>query len=346
MRSGKIFILLATILLHLLMQACSYHDVDSPPPTVITAPVTEITFTSSTSGATVAYLGKPPITIRGVCWSQSPLPTVADFKTEEGAGAGSFVSVLTGLSPATTYYVRAYVITKKGIFYGDVRSFTTNITVTLDVIKDTSIFNNLAGNSVEKDYGAGGSQLLRVGYSASEDAYGRTLVQFDLSSLPSTAIIDSVLLKFSAGKSGTNPPKIYVYRLTQSWTEGTTTEGCVYYGSCQPMGAPVAPDGTDATWINTSNLSNPWNAPGGTFVASPSATSSDLYATVDQFTSSGLMDDVAQWIADPSTNFGWILKVDEPTVLTPGSLKRYVSREAILDPNYPAEKPKLIVVYH
>jgi hypothetical protein len=110
------------------------------------------------------------------------------------------------------------------------------------------------------------------------------------------------------------------------------------------MGTPIASGGTDATWINTSNLSNPWDTPGGTFIATASATSTD--DAREQFSSSGLIDDVTKWVTDPSTNFGWILKVDEPNVLASGSLKRYVSKDAVLDPAYPAESPKLIIVYH
>ena len=226
-------------------------------------------------------------------------------------------------------------------------SFTTTVaTIELIAIKDTSIFNNLAGDSPQKDYGAGGSELLRVGYSLSEDAYARTLIQFDLTVIPSSAVIDSVSLQFTTGKSGINQSEIYMYRLTQEWSEGTTTEGCDYYSSCQTMGSPIASTGTDATWINTMNTTSPWNTTGGTFVSTVSATSGDPNATLDLFISATMINDVRGWVTNPSSNFGWILKINEPSVTTSGALKRYVSRNAVLDPLYPATKPTLTVVYH
>ncbi len=295
----------------------------------------------------ITYQTSAGIITRGVCWSTSPSPTIDDSKTQDGTGTGQYSSTLKNLAPSTKYYVRAYATTSAGTFYGDEVQFTTTVaTVVLDAIKDTSIFNNLAGDSPQKDYGAGGSQLLRVGYSMSEDTYGRTLIQFDLSTIPTNATIDSVGLQFSTGKSGTNVQKIYVYRLTQAWTEGTTTEGCNYYGSCQPMGTIIATGGTDATWINTSNTSNAWNTAGGTFLSTISATSTDVGATPDLFVSAGLIADVQEWVTNSSSNFGWILKIDEPSATTTGELKRYVSKDAVLDPLYPAGKPKLVVVYH
>jgi hypothetical protein len=42
-----------------------------------------------------------------------------------GAGIGSFIGYLTGLSASTTYYVRAYATNSAGTSYGSYTSFTT-----------------------------------------------------------------------------------------------------------------------------------------------------------------------------------------------------------------------------
>ena len=95
------------------------------PPTVTTAAVTGITFTTANSGGNVTADGGAPVTSRGVCWSTALNPTIADPKTTNGAGLGIFTSTLTGLAANTTYHVRAYAINAIGAGYGNDVLFTT-----------------------------------------------------------------------------------------------------------------------------------------------------------------------------------------------------------------------------
>jgi hypothetical protein len=94
-------------------------------PTVTTTTVTAIAQTSATGGGNVTWDGGGTVTERGVCWSTSPNPTIADSKTIDGDGAGVFTSSLTGLSPNTPYYVKAYATNRVGTAYGDQVSFST-----------------------------------------------------------------------------------------------------------------------------------------------------------------------------------------------------------------------------
>jgi len=94
-------------------------------PTVTTASTTNITYNSATSGGTVTAAGGSSVTARGVCWSTSPSPTIADPHTTDGSGLGTFTSQITGLEPSTTYYVRAYATNSFGTAYGNEESFTT-----------------------------------------------------------------------------------------------------------------------------------------------------------------------------------------------------------------------------
>jgi len=88
-------------------------------PSVITTAVSSITFNSAFSGGNVTSEGGAPVTARGVCWSTSANPTTADTCTSDGTGTGAYTSSLTGLLPATTYYVRAYATNAGGTAYGD-----------------------------------------------------------------------------------------------------------------------------------------------------------------------------------------------------------------------------------
>ncbi len=95
-------------------------------PSLSTAEVTSITNTSAVSGGNVIEEGSGEVTERGVCWNDSPSPTLNDNKTVDGSGPGSFTSIITGLSKNNKYYVRAYATNYAGTSYGDEKSFTTS----------------------------------------------------------------------------------------------------------------------------------------------------------------------------------------------------------------------------
>jgi hypothetical protein len=97
----------------------------SSAPSLSTNAVTNITPTTATCGATINYDGGSEITARGVCWSESDNPTIADFKTTDGTGSSNFTSVMTGLIPGRIYYVRSYATNSLGTSYGYHRIFNT-----------------------------------------------------------------------------------------------------------------------------------------------------------------------------------------------------------------------------
>jgi len=75
----------------------------------------------------IVSLGGPNPSRHGFCWSTTPNPTTADRYLDLGpiSSTGPFAAILTGLSPATTYHVRAYVTNNFGTSYGLNTSFTT-----------------------------------------------------------------------------------------------------------------------------------------------------------------------------------------------------------------------------
>jgi uncharacterized protein (TIGR02145 family) len=94
-------------------------------PVMHTTGITNITETSALGGGEVIENGGSEVTTRGVCWSTTQNPTITDNHTSDGNGTGAFESYLTGLSPNTFYYVRAYATNSAGTGYGEVVSFTT-----------------------------------------------------------------------------------------------------------------------------------------------------------------------------------------------------------------------------
>ena len=93
---------------------------------VTTAMPTNITTSSVTCGGEVVDLGNNTVIVRGVCYSTQQNPTVADLHTTDGYGTGSFSSTLEGLEPGTIYFLRAYVVSDRGITYGGNVAFTTD----------------------------------------------------------------------------------------------------------------------------------------------------------------------------------------------------------------------------
>ena len=121
------------LLLPILLLTClaCTKSTDPPEPTPITvatlttATVNTIAQTTAQSGGNITADGGSAITARGVIWSTTASPTIADSKTIDGTGKGNFSSSITGLAPYTTYYARAYATNSIGTAYGNEVSFTT-----------------------------------------------------------------------------------------------------------------------------------------------------------------------------------------------------------------------------
>ena len=101
----------------------------SSPPSVITVAATSITTTSAVLGGNVTADGGATVSGRGVVYSSSATtPAIGGSgvtQATNGSGTGSFSATISGLTPGTTYYVRAYAINSAGTSYGSTSQFTT-----------------------------------------------------------------------------------------------------------------------------------------------------------------------------------------------------------------------------
>lgn len=127
-------------------------------PTLTTIIPTSINATSATSGGNILDNGGAPVTARGVCWSATTNPTVAlSTKTTDSSGNGTFISSLTGLTPGTTYYARAYATNNSGSAYGNEFMFTTpaNIpSISTTTITSITLNSAICGGNVTNTGGA------------------------------------------------------------------------------------------------------------------------------------------------------------------------------------------------
>lgn len=115
-------ICLTWLFLFLISVGCKKSET---PPSVTTAEIQNITVSAATSGGTIISEGTGPVTEKGVCWSKEQDPEISDSRTNDGSDEASFASSITGLDPATTYYVRAYATNSGGTGYGTAISFKT-----------------------------------------------------------------------------------------------------------------------------------------------------------------------------------------------------------------------------
>jgi hypothetical protein len=101
-----------------------------PPLTVSSPTVTDVTATMATLGGTVASDGATTVSERGVVYSIDPnIAPVVDGpgvtkKTATGS-MGAFTVGVTGLSPVTDYYFRAFATNTAGTSYSEVSTFKT-----------------------------------------------------------------------------------------------------------------------------------------------------------------------------------------------------------------------------
>ncbi len=94
-------------------------------PTVNTGYVSNLLSNACSIAGTVTDNGGSPVTMRGICYSTSPNPTIAGTYVSGGAGNGNFSANLSGLTPNTLYYERAFATNSVGTSYGTEFQFTT-----------------------------------------------------------------------------------------------------------------------------------------------------------------------------------------------------------------------------
>jgi uncharacterized protein (TIGR02145 family) len=126
-------------------------------PTLTTATISSPTRTTAVSGGNITNNGGAAVTARGVCWSTTSGPVVTGFHTSDGSGNGAFTSNIAGLSPGTTYYVRAYATNSAGTAYGNELSFASSPvqvpTLTTTAVTGVALTTAISGGNITDDNG-------------------------------------------------------------------------------------------------------------------------------------------------------------------------------------------------
>ena len=188
-------------------------------------------------------------------------------------------------------------------------------TVELLPSQDNSLFEDSA-----EQLSNGAGEYLFIGRVAPREkgTLRRSLLKFDVGTkVPQGATIVKATLGMTMTKTISGAKPATLHKLTKAWGEG---------GSDAPDeeggGTDALPG--DATWTHAVFPSTRWQTPGGDFASSPSATASVAEEGRYTWSAGGMVADVTNWLADPASNFGWIVRGDEVNLR---SAKRFNSRE-------------------
>lgn len=210
-------------------------------------------------------------------------------------------------------------------FAGTFLSAQTTVNITAD--KDNTLYESTSGNlsngvGVHTFFGNTNNNQIR-----------RTVLHFDLSTLPPNAVISNATLTIQVNKQRGGVDTAYVHLLNSDWGEGNSNAG-----SSNDGGGTTSASG-DATWIHTFFSTSSWTNPGGDFAGRSSATTVVSGNGSFSFSSAQLASDVQGWADGTVANNGWIILGNENRS---GSAKRMLSHENSIS----TQRPTLSVTYN
>lgn len=183
------------------------------------------------------------------------------------------------------------------------------VITSVNALKDTDIF------SESGDLSNGAGPIIVVGKNQ-QGNIRRSLLAFDLSSIPvgSTVLSASVVMSAPVANNGTQD--VVLHKANADWgTAGSNTS--------QGNGAPA--QAGDSTWTHRFYSSTVWATPGGDFSPTGSATATISGAGyVTWADDAALVADVQSWVNAPASNYGWFLIGNESATQT---AKRLVSKD-------------------
>jgi len=242
-------------------------------------------------------------------WQQT---TKEDFE----AGTPNQVDVTTAsgdvILETTTYEERRLVLydhfssDSAGVESIEQVSFSSSYEITLYPSQDSFL------DSSSPQASGGDSPVLYV--SGKAGGIERAIILFDMSAVPIDTNITSATFYLYKHPFGEGTRTIGLHRVNSSWGE------------------------SGVSWISTGNGSD-WATAGGEFAAERSAVKDVSASSSEDWVSWNVTRDVVNFLADPGSNNGWIVKDEDETAAT-GAEWAFSSKESS-----ESERPKLVLTY-
>jgi|GEM_PF-1531849 len=124
------------------------QPINSLLPKLSTLPVDSVNNTGAIVSGVVTSQGGSAVTVRGICYSTSPNPSLEDSFTTEIGATDSFSSTITGLEEGALYFARAYGVNSSGTGYGNEINFLTDVILQNNLTASTSSIDFSSGNEV------------------------------------------------------------------------------------------------------------------------------------------------------------------------------------------------------
>jgi uncharacterized protein (TIGR02145 family) len=120
-----------------LLSGCKKTESICKPAIVLTEPLSNVTAINAVANGSITKYCDAPVIESGVYYATHTNPSKADFVVKSNTSAATFSVNLRNLLPNTTYYLKAYVVTKTGIAVGNEVGFIT---------PPPSLFTDIDGN--------------------------------------------------------------------------------------------------------------------------------------------------------------------------------------------------------
>ncbi len=226
-------------------------------PSITTQAATSVGTTTATGNGNVTSLGVPNPTAHGVCWNTTGNPTILHSTADNGAkdSTGAFTASMTGLTPNTTYYVRAYATNAADTTYGTQISFTTSgvaPTASTDAASGVSATGATLNGTVNAN---NDSTTVNFEYGLT-NSYGSTVAadQSPVTGMANTSVSKAI--------TGLSPNTTYHYRAVGVNGTGTTNgnDQTFITSAVSPTTTTGAASGVGATGATLNGTVNANNA--------------------------------------------------------------------------------------
>ncbi|MDM8552765.1 dockerin type I repeat-containing protein [Desulfobacterales bacterium HSG2] len=262
---------------------------DVPTVTTAASPINFSQTEASIGINNVSDEGGSPVTEKGLCWGTSQDPDTNGIHEASGkTGTGNFTFTITGLTPGTLYYVRAYAISSVGTGYGADMTFTTQGT-TVPILTTASVTTfdtttaTLGGNITDTGgenatargvcWNTTGTPTITDDKSEETGDFGTGTFTFDVTAL--TPATEYYVRAYATNVRGTGYGTEVTFTTNSLVPILTTTEVTTFDATTATLGGNI----TDAGVANPTVRGVCWNTTGTPTTANDKDEETDSFST-------------------------------------------------------------------